>query len=309
MGKRTRKSAKKQPSKVGGPGVGAMIAVRRRQMGWTLARLAEEAECARSYLWMIERGQRAAPGVDVLTRIERALGFGKGELLAAARWEGMPVQVRERVDELRGKERIATRLAEILGGSGIRKDGKVAGALDAAHRSGELRRLVEELGGEEHKEERASVRTNRARMLPPPNPLPQGGGEIPLINSVAAGYPREFTDLGYPARVADDYVRVPGLDDPDAFACRVVGDSMMPEYREGDIVVFSPAKSIKSGQDCLARLEPDHETTFKRVYLERDKRGREMIRLQPLNPKYPAKVFAREDVAGLFAAVSVTRVV
>lgn len=252
---------------------------------------------------MIERGQRAAPGAEVLSRIEKALGFGKGELLAAARWEEMPAQVRERVEELRGKERIANRLAEILGKSGFKKDGRVAGALDAAHRSGELRRLVEDLSGED---------SRRDKSLPPANPLrptPQGGGGIPLINSVAAGYPREFTDLGYPARVADDYVRVPGLNDADAFACRVVGDSMLPEYREGDIVVFSPAKAIKSGQDCLARLEPDHQTTFKRVYLEKDKRGREMIRLQPLNPKYPARVLAREQVAGLFAAVSVTRVV
>ncbi len=261
---------------------------------------------------MIERGQRAAPGDEVLSRIEKALGFGKGELLAAARWEGMTEQMRDRVDELRGKERIATRLAEILGGSGIRKDGKVAGALDAAHKSGELRKLVEELSGDEReqtKEERAGVRVSGVRKLPPPSPLGGGAGNVPLINSVAAGYPREFTDLGYPARVADDYVRVPGLDDPDAFACRVVGDSMQPEYREGDVVVFSPLKQIKSGSDCLARLEPDHETTFKRVYLERDKRGREMIRLQPLNPAYPARVLEREAVAGLFAAVSVTRVV
>ena len=127
------------------------------------------------------------------------------------------------------------------------------------------------------------------------------------MNSVAAGYPREFTDLGYPARVADEYVRVPGLTDPDAFACRVVGDSMLPEYREGDIVVFSPAKKIESGRDCLARLEPDHETTFKRVYLEKDGRGRELIRLQPLNPAYAPRTVDREQVAGLFAAVSVTR--
>lgn len=129
-----------------------------------------------------------------------------------------------------------------------------------------------------------------------------------MINSVAAGYPREFTDLGYPAGIADQYVRVPGLTDKDAFACRVVGDSMLPEYREGDIVVFSPAREVKSGMDCLARLEPDAETTFKRIYVEGE-RGKEQIRLQPLNPAYPARVLERELVAGLFAAVSVTRVV
>ena len=102
----------------------------------------------------------------------------------------------------------------------------------------------------------------------------------------AAGYPREFTDLAYPARVADEYVRCPDLEDSDAFAARVVGDSMQPLYAEGDIVIFSPAKVVKSGMDCFARLEPDHETTFKRVYLEKGKDGEELIRLQPLNAAY-----------------------
>ena len=131
--------------------------------------------------------------------------------------------------------------------------------------------------------------------------------EVPLINKVAAGYPAEFTDLGYPAGVASEYVRGVGVSDPDAFACRVVGDSMEPEYREGDIVVFSPAKAVKSGMDCFARLEPDHETTFKRVYLEEGAGGAQMIRLQPLNAKYPARVVEREMVAGLYAAGSVMR--
>src|SRR6185295_1886767 len=89
--------------------------------------------------------------------------------------------------------------------------------------------------------------------------------QVPLINSVAAGYPREFTDLGYPARVAAEYVRSPGIDDPDAFAARVVGDSMAPDYREGDVVVFSPARPVKSGTDCFVRLERDDMMTFKRV--------------------------------------------
>lgn len=161
--------------------------------------------------------------------------------------------------------------------------------------------------------------------------------EVPLINSVAAGYPTEFTDLGYPARVADEYVRVPEVRDPDAFAARVVGDSMEPVYREGDIVVFSPAKPVGGGWDaqriggvpggvgaagagnvvgagaedvgvdCFVRLERDHESTFKRVFFERGPEGEALIRLQPLNAKYPPRVVRREDVAGLYAAVSVTR--
>jgi repressor LexA len=270
--------------------VGDLVALRRRVRGWTLQQLADEVECARSYLWMIERGTRSSPSEKVLARIERALGFADGELLAAARWEAVPAELRTQVDQLRGAHRAAARLAEIV------RDSR-AGALDRAHQSGELEALVNTLDSAQTR------RTSRTTRKPPATPI-----DVPLINSVAAGYPREFTDLGYPAGIADDYVRVPGMTDRDAFACRVVGDSMLPEYREGDIVVFSPQRPIVSGLDCLARLEPDSQTTFKRVYLERQD-GREVIRLQPLNSKYAASTLDRESVAGLFAAVSVTRMV
>jgi repressor LexA len=279
---------KKESSKPGR--VGALIALRRRVRGWTLQRLADEAGCARSYLWMIETGQRSSPRPKVLKRVERALGFADGELLAAARWESAPAELRDQVEELRDANRAAVRLASIL-----RAGRGAAHALDRAHHSGELEELVEQI--------RPDPSARRK-----PRDSRKGPVDVPLINSVAAGYPHEFTDLGYPAGVADDYVRVPGLTDRDAFACRVVGDSMLPEYREGDIVVFSPHRPVKSGLDCLARLEPDSQTTFKRVYLE-DLEGRQVIRLQPLNPKYAPTTIERENVAGLFAAVSVTRLV
>jgi hypothetical protein len=74
--------------------------------------------------------------------------------------------------------------------------------------------------------------------------------------------------LDYPLNVADEYVACPELEDAQAFAARVVGDSMGPTYREGDVVVFSPAAAVTDGCDCFVRLEPDHETTFKRVFFE-----------------------------------------
>jgi len=129
---------------------------------------------------------------------------------------------------------------------------------------------------------------------------------VPLVNKVAAGYPAGFTDLGYPARISDDVVMVPGYtglhgaNDPDAFAATVCGDSMRPDYRAGDIVVFSPLADVVDGSDCFARLEPDHECTFKRVFFEHEQNA---IRLEPLNTEYPTRTVEREQVAGLFRAV------
>jgi phage repressor protein C with HTH and peptisase S24 domain len=129
---------------------------------------------------------------------------------------------------------------------------------------------------------------------------------VPLINKVAAGYPTGFTDLDYPARASDDAIVVPGYTglhgdhDPDAFAATVCGDSMRPEYQAGDIVVFSPLADVIDGSDCFARLEPDHECTFKRVFFED---GESRIRLEPLNRDYPTRTVDRENIAGLFRAV------
>lgn len=128
---------------------------------------------------------------------------------------------------------------------------------------------------------------------------------IPLINKVPAGYPVGFTDLDYPASIADEYVSCPDVSDPQAFAARVVGDSMLPDYRQGDVVIFSPAAEITDGSDCFVRLLPNHETTFKRVFFDRDETTGKLrlIRLQPLNGKYPPSVHDRRQVAGLYKAV------
>jgi len=263
--------------------VGRLIGSRRAALGMTLQQLADASGCGKGYLSEIENGRRPGPPSErILQNLEAALLLEPGTLVKAARWQSTPAQVRREVQGMRRAGRIARELVELV------KDG----GLDEAHRSGSLQRLVERL----------APAANIERT-----PLPV---QVPVINSVAAGYPREFTDLGYPARVADDYVAAPDLMDPEAFAARVVGDSMAPLYAEGDIVVFSPERDTAPGSDCFVRLERDGETTFKRVYFEVDEEsGAELIRLQPLNSEYPARTVGREDVAGMYAAVYVIRAV
>jgi repressor LexA len=279
--------------------LGAMMRRRREELGLSLQDVADRVECAKSYLSAIENERRSTPSDEVLERIEHALAMREGALVDVGRWqrsiEAGGESVQRDVERMRAAEQAAERagrrIAELL----QRRGGR---ALDDAYVSGELRRLVDQLAPGAHGGAGAGPRD----AVPLSLPL-----EVPLINSVAAGYPREFTDLGYPARYADEYVRCPDLSDADAFAARVVGDSMEPAYREGDIVIFSPARALTSGMDCFARIEPDQETTFKRVYFETGVSGEELIRLQPLNNKYAPRTLARERVAGLYAAVRVIK--
>ncbi len=124
------------------------------------------------------------------------------------------------------------------------------------------------------------------------------GRLIPIINKVAAGYPTDFNDLDYPVGIADEYIRCPDVHDPNAFAVRVIGDSMEPKYHEGDIIIFSPNAAVQSGDDCFVRFASPHETTFKRVFFEN-----EIVRLQPRNEKYPPKIVDGKKVNGIYRAI------
>lgn len=263
------------------------IRERRKGLGLTLQDVADRAGCTKGYLSSLENDRRdTVPSEEMLRRLEGALALAPDTLMLAGGWKATPASVREHVRTLEDQSRAGRRLADLLRREGV----------DSAFRSGELGRLVSALQGEEFADGAGSVSV--MGTMP---------AQVPVINRVAAGYPAEFTDLGYPARVADEHVSVPDVFDADAFAARVVGASMEPVYREGDIVVFSPAAGTPDGCDCFVRFDRNAETTFKRVYFERGADGEEMIRLQPLNPAFPARSVAREDIAGMYAATYVVR--
>ena len=261
--------------------IGHIIRSRRVELRLTLQQLADMVGCAKSYLSQIENNRRASPPSEsLLRRIEQALRLEPGRLIRPRQWRATPAPIRAEHTTLKRENDLARKLASL-----VRDEG-----LDRLHASGELRRLINRFTGEPDG--------------PALTPLPV---QVPIINKVRAGYPTEFTDLGYPARIADDYISTPDLYDPEAFAARVVGDSMAPAYREGDVVVFSPERDTPAGADCFVRLHRDNESTFKRVYFERSEGGGHLIRLQPINPAYPPRTVEREEVAGMYAAAYVVR--
>ena len=105
---------------------------------------------------------------------------------------------------------------------------------------------------------------------------------VPIINWAPAGPPEDWTDLDYPVGHADEYFPVLDCEDPEAFGIKVLGSSMTPAYRSGDILIFFPSMPAQSGQDCFVRFAVDcakgHGVTFKRVEQVEDK-----LLLIPLN--------------------------
>jgi len=273
--------------------VGEILRAKREEMGLTLAGVAEQAGLTKSYLSMIENHRVAnPPSKGAIEALERALKLKEGELVTAANWENTPSDLRERLVRAEETAKKVQEIAKWMKQSGgKRKEG--GKSIDELFTSGELSKRIN-----------AALKGNET---PPPEPnvnirVPIGV-KVPLINKVQAGYPKDFTDMGYPAKIADEYVAAAEIHDHQAFAARVVGDSMEPNYNEGDIIVFSPNAKVEDGDDCFVRVEPDHETTFKRIYFEKSKTGKQMIRLQPLNPAFASATYEREQVAGLYKAV------
>jgi repressor LexA len=259
--------------------LGSKLRKRRRRLGLTLDELAGRTGISKPYLSLIETGRVPNPPSDEkLRRLEQTLGFTPGELVTQAHLQRTPRDVRAVLQSLlkgdkNGAERPEVTKARASMGQAVN--------LDDAYLSGVLQELVEKSAGNVER-----VATNA----------------VPVINRVSAGYPRDFTDLSYPRGIADDYVGCPEVHDKDAFAARVHGDSMTPKYREGDIVIFSPAAAPRSGDDCFVRFE-DGTTTFKRVFFESDEKGESVIRLQPRNEKYRAQTVAAVGVSGLYKAM------
>lgn len=245
---------------------GQVIRQKRKELRLTLDEVAAKTGFSKPYLSTIETGRvKNPPSDELICKLEKILKFKSGYLLYLAHKEKIPADIRREFEALSAENRkYRTLIQNIL----TRRQS--ISELNKLFRQGDLDAL------------------NR-----PP------GNWIPVINKVAAGYPNDFDDLGYPAGIADDYVLAPDLHDPNAFALRVVGDSMEPEFRQGDIVIFSPAAPVQSGADCLIRLQNPYETTFKRVFFD----SKDQIRLQPRNEKHPPQIIKTARLDGLYRAV------
>ncbi|MCX8026529.1 MAG: S24 family peptidase [Thermodesulfovibrionales bacterium] len=89
--------------------------------------------------------------------------------------------------------------------------------------------------------------------------------------------------------------------DPDAFALRVEGDSMIPEYQDGDIIIVSPNTQVFSGNDAVVMY--NNEVTLKRI-----KWDNEHVSIIPLNEKYPILVLRGEQARQLKIIGKVTEI-
>ena len=76
---------------------------------------------------------------------------------------------------------------------------------------------------------------------------------IPLLGLGQAGADGYFDNSGRPSGTGWDEIPFPGMGDPHAYALEIGGQGLEPIYRDGDIVVVSPAASIRRGDRVVVK--------------------------------------------------------
>jgi phage repressor protein C with HTH and peptisase S24 domain len=121
---------------------------------------------------------------------------------------------------------------------------------------------------------------------------------IPLIGFTQAGSDGYFDDGGYPVGGGWDEVTLPEIGDPNAYALEISGDSMEPVFRDGDMVIVSPAAPIRRGDRVVVRTLRGEVMTK-----QLSRRSARRIELRSLNPEHPNYSFDLTEVSWMHRIV------
>jgi phage repressor protein C with HTH and peptisase S24 domain len=114
---------------------------------------------------------------------------------------------------------------------------------------------------------------------------------VPVIGLAEAGAGGFFDDGGFPVGEGWDEIAFPGVEDEHAYALEISGDSMIPAYRDGDIIVVSPSTQIRRGDRVVVKTK-DGEVMAK----ELKRRTTKTIELKSLNSSHAERTLPLKEV-------------
>ena len=127
---------------------------------------------------------------------------------------------------------------------------------------------------------------NRSRSIELVDADAEGHVEVPLMGTVAAGYPIEAIETPDRISVPPDMVG-----NKSCFALRVQGDSMIDDHiMDGDVVLLESRKEPRNGETVVALIR-NEDATLKRFRLDGP-----TVTLIPANPRLDPMRFPAEDV-------------
>jgi phage repressor protein C with HTH and peptisase S24 domain len=121
---------------------------------------------------------------------------------------------------------------------------------------------------------------------------PRGSRPIPLVGFAEAGGAGHFDDAGFPAGKDWDEIAFPQLDDDHAYALEISGPSLQPAYRDGTIIVVSPAAPIRRGDRIVIMTRTGDVSVA-----ELKRKTVKTIELKPLNDGENERAVPLADLA------------
>jgi phage repressor protein C with HTH and peptisase S24 domain len=114
---------------------------------------------------------------------------------------------------------------------------------------------------------------------------------VPLIGFAQAGDSGYFDDGGFPVGKGWDEINLPQVTDENAYALKVSGDSMKPVYRAGDVIVVSPAATVRKGDRVVVKTRRG-EVMVK----ELRRKSSKSVELKSLNSGHADRTLQMNDV-------------
>lgn len=114
---------------------------------------------------------------------------------------------------------------------------------------------------------------------------------VPLLGFAQAGAGGFFDDAGFPAGQGWDLVELPQATQDGSYALQVQGESMLPLYRNGDVLVVQPSATTRKGDRVVVKTVSG-EVMAKVL----EKRTEAAIELASLNPDHPRRTLAKAEV-------------
>jgi phage repressor protein C with HTH and peptisase S24 domain len=114
---------------------------------------------------------------------------------------------------------------------------------------------------------------------------------VPLLGFAEAGAGGFFDDGGFPVGKGWDEIDFPAVNDEHAYALEISGDSMTPAYRDGDVVMVSPAAPIRRGDRVVAKTKKG-EVMVKVL----KRRTSKSIELKSINADHPDRTLSVNEV-------------
>ena len=249
--------------------LGNIIRKKRESLKLTLDYVSKEIGFYKPYLSTIETDRTKNPPCDeLLVKLEKVLGFESGLLVHIAHMQRMPADIRQKFTS-------------------------------AESDNLKLKQFIKNLMHSKSDQDKINALINKTSFNIDESRNFSKYDLVPLITNLNTKAAIETKDPSQFNLIADDFLHLPGIFDPLAFAIQVGRDFMLEKFGLGDIVVFSPSQKFTQGSDCFVVFKENRKPVFRRVFSD----SQEFYRLQPRNEKHPPETVEKEQVKSIYKAV------